>query len=269
MSRMNHCSMKPGQRRHGFTLIELLVVIAIIAVLAAMLLPALQAARERARATRCMSNFRQIGLAREMYASDFGGYAPIITYKHGSSTGTPIAVEGVRALSDPIEYLPRVSDVHLCPAWAPHRYADATIYRRYGALDPSSFMEFFDGHVRTRHMVGFGGNAAERDWYLWRMWNLRNPSEFTHALDTVNINNSLQTYRWNPYDASSGVHLRHLGSSNVLFGDGHVESAGMDRVIEAFRKGTLATGVGAYVKLKFIDYDNPSIWIETGNLTAL
>jgi len=60
-----------------FTLIELLVVIAIIAILAAMLLPALSAARERARIANCISQLKQIGLATNMYGMANKDYCPI------------------------------------------------------------------------------------------------------------------------------------------------------------------------------------------------
>lgn len=60
----------------GFTLIELLVVVAIIAILAAILFPVFGQAREKARQTDCLSNYRQIGQAIQMYASDYDSKTP-------------------------------------------------------------------------------------------------------------------------------------------------------------------------------------------------
>src|SRR3982074_2580669 len=107
-------------KRRGFTLIELLVVIAIIAILAAILFPVFAQAREKARATQCLSNLKQIGMATRMYSQDYDEVlVPCYLYSVHPSNGTqPTGTAYLQWFEDLLLPYVKNSGVFVCPDWS-------------------------------------------------------------------------------------------------------------------------------------------------------
>ena len=104
-------------KRNGFTLIELLVVIAIISILAAMLLPALGEARERARNLVCKGNLRQMAFGVSLYIENHNGLYPVMR-NNCDGPPSPCGVWGFRQMFDYYldPYVSYTPDLYNCPS---------------------------------------------------------------------------------------------------------------------------------------------------------
>ena len=231
------CILPSLEIKHkNFTLIELLVVIAIIAILAAMLMPALQQARETAKSSNCISNLKQYGSAMASYTMEYDGY--LMPREVGIRNANRVNSWMVYDAYIPVflgvsrEVWEKGKTINRCPNRIPTGRK---------CINSSSWSEEACSYALNRGLHGCY-NSTSGKWEAYKITQCRKPGFYISLMDSEAHNFFKDTYFWTFSELGKTYEyadFRHGGGSamNLLFGDGHVEST---RDKSSFRASTEA-----------------------------